>query len=70
MGFFEGVTRKLNATERAHHSAARKGEDVSALEAEHTRRSSGGAGGATPRKSRWTLYVRWYAELIAVAEKQ
>ena len=69
MGFFEGVTRKLNATGRAHHSAGGNDEDVSAPEAEHTRRSSGGAGGATPRRPRWTLDVRWYAELMAVADK-
>lgn len=68
MGIFEGVARKLNPTGRAHHSAGRKAEDVSAPEGEHTTRSSGGAGGATPRKPRWTLSVRWYAELMAVAD--
>lgn len=69
MGILKGVARKLNSTERPHHSAGRKAEDVRALEEEHTRRSSGGAGGATPRKPRWTLDVRWYAELKAVADK-
>ena len=39
---------KLNATGRAHHSAAGNGEDVSAPEAEHTRRSSGGLTGGRP----------------------
>ena len=69
MGILMGVARKLNPTGRAHHSAGRKAEDVSAPEGEHTTRSSGGAGGATPRKPRWTSSVRWYAELAAVADK-
>lgn len=70
MGIFEGVARKLNPTGRAHHSAGRKAEDVSAPEGEHTRRSSGGAGGATPRRPRWVLSVHWYAELVAVAKAE
>ena len=61
---------KLNATGRTHHSAAGNGEDVRAPEAEHTSRRCGGGGGATPRKPRWTLDVRWYAELMAVADKK
>ena len=69
MGILMGVARKLNSTESAHHSAGRKAEDVSALEEEHTARRNGGAGGGTPRKPRWTLDVRWYAELMAVADK-
>ena len=69
IGILEGVARKLNPTGRAHHSAGGNPEDVSAPEGEHTRRSSGGAGGATPRKPRWVLDVRWYAELMAVADK-
>lgn len=69
MGILKGVARKLNSTECPHHSAGRKAEDVRALEEEHTSRRSGGAGGATPRKPRWVLDVRWYAELMAVADK-
>lgn len=69
MGFLEGVNRKLNPTGRAHHSAGRKAEDVSAPEGEHTSRRNGGAGGGTPRRPRWTLDVRWYAEFMAVADK-
>lgn len=67
MGFLKGVARKLNPTGRAHHSAGRKAEDVSAPEGEPASRRSGGAGGATPRRQRWVLSVRWYAELVAVA---
>ena len=69
MGILNGVARKLNPTGRAHHSAGGNPEDVSAPEGEHTTRRSGGAGGATPRKQRLTLDVRWYAELKAVADK-
>lgn len=69
MGILKGVARKLNPTGRPHHSAGRKAEDVRAPEGEHTSRRSGGAGGATPRKPRWMLDVRWYAELMAVADK-
>ena len=69
MGILMGVARKLNSTERPHHSAGRKTEDVRALEEEHSARRNGGAGGGTPRKPRWTLDVRWYAELMAVADK-
>ena len=69
MGILMGVARKLNPTGRAHHSAGGNPEDVSAPEGEHTSRRSGGAGGATPRKPRWVLDVRWYAELMAVADK-
>ena len=60
---------KLNATGRGRHSAGGNPEDAATTEAEHTPRRSGGAGGATPRKPRWTLDVRWYAELMAVADK-
>ena len=70
MGIFEGVARKLNPTGRAHHSADRKGEDVSAPEGEPASRRSGGAGGATPRRLRRVLSVRWYAELVAVAKAE
>ena len=69
MGIFEGVARKLNPTGRAHHSAGRKAEDVSAPEGEHTRRSSGGAGAQPPAKT-MDVNVRWYAELVAVAVEQ
>lgn len=51
--------RKLNATGRDRHSTAGNGEDAAPTEAEHTPRRSGGAGGATPRRPRWTLDVRW-----------
>ena len=70
MGILKGVARKLNPTGRAHHSAGGNPEDVSAPEGEHTRRSSGGAGGATPRRPRRMLDVRWYTELMAVADKK
>ena len=69
MGIFEGVTRKLNSTGLRGHSAGRKTEDAEQPEEEHTARSSRGTGGATPRKPRWTLDLRWYAELMAVADK-
>jgi hypothetical protein len=70
MGIFEGVARKLNPTGLRAHSAGRKAEDGEQAEGEHTRRSSGGAGGATPRRPRWVLSVRWYAELVAVAKAE
>ena len=69
MGFFEGVTRKLNSTGLRGHSAGGNAEDAEQTEEEHTRRSSGGAGGATPRRPRWTLDVRWYAEFMVVTDK-
>ena len=50
---------KLNATGRGCHSAGGNPEDAAPTEAEHTPRRSGGAGGATPRKPRWMLDVRW-----------
>lgn len=69
MGFLEGVNRKLNSTGLRGHSAGRKAEDAEQTEEEHTSRRSEGVGGATPLKPRWTLDERWYAELMAVADK-
>ena len=69
MGILMGVAWKLNSTGLRGHSAGGNAEDAEQPEEEHTRRSSRGTGGATPRKPRWTLDVRWYAELMAVADK-
>ena len=69
MGILMGVARKLNSTGLRGHSAGGNAEDAEQPEEEHTRRSSGGTGGATPRKPRWVLSMRWYAELKAVADK-
>lgn len=69
MGILKGVARKLNSTGLRGHSAGGNAEDAEQPEEEHTPRSSGGAGGATPRRPRWMLDVRWDAELKAVAEK-
>lgn len=65
-GGLEGGS-KLNATGRGRHSTAGNREDAATTEAEHTTRRSGGAGGATHRKPRWTLDVRW-ANLMAIRE--
>lgn len=62
--------RKLNAAGRTHHSAGGNPEDVRAPEAEHTNRRSGGAGGATHRKPRWTLDERRVTLIKALADKK
>ena len=69
MGILMGVALKLNSTGLRGHSAGGNAEDAEQPEEEHPVRRNGGVGGGTPHKPRWTLDVRWYAELMAVADK-